>query len=680
MIQVKSPIQMDKEAAEHANSVQSVEASALANLQLAPQSEADISNLVRNKYSHFRNERETQGISELLISALRSYKGRYDPTKRADIEKFGGSKVFSKVIASKCRSATALLRDIYLSTDRPWHTRPTPIPELPGEVVELVAQLVQSEVAQAEAEGMQVTEEQVIERALGLRKVVEKQQRKTAERESELQGDKIQDLLLQGGFYDALAEFLADLPTFPYAVLKGPVVEMRTQLKWNNGKAEKIVAPEMVWQRVSPFDIYFSPSESRPHRREFIERIPFSRGDLSSLREVEGFNKEAIEEVLSLYSGGGLSDWVDSIDSERSDLESKEDPTNQTDTIDALEFHGYIQGKMLKTYGITKIKDELAEYACRVWIVGTRVIRITLNPHASERSIYYVTSYDKTPGSLIGQGLPEILSDYEDVMNACLRSLVNNMAIASGPQVEVNMDRMHETDAEMEMYPWKKWLTMSDPTGSNQPVVRFFQPQSNAQELLSVYSQLQNATDEASGIPKYMQGSGASGGAGRTASGLNMLMQNASKLIQTVASHVDRDILTPALTHVHELLALTSPEGTYNGDIELRITGVTKALQRETERMRQLEFLNITANPIDAQIVGPAVRGEILKEVAGGIGLTRVQDSMPDEETILAQIAAQQPQPEQAANPQAPNPQGEGSPQQAAAPQQQSMRGSSGNI
>jgi len=449
-------------------------------------------------------------------------------------------------------------------------------------------------------------------------------------------------------------------------------------MEWEGEKAVKRMVPKMVWKRVSPFDTYFSPGESRPERREIIEKIPLTRADLAGYRDVEGFNKKAIEETLELYGMGGLRDWIDSIDSERSDLESKQDPSNQADTIDALEFHGYIQGKMLKTYGVTKIKDEYAEYSCRVWLVGRRIIRVTLNPHTSGRPIYYITSYDKTPGSVIGQGLPEILSDYEDVMNACLRSLVNNMAIASGPQVEVNMDRMSHTDSETELYPWKRWLTMSDPTGSNQPVVRFFQPNSNAQELLSVYSQLNTATDEASGIPRYMQGSGASGGAGRTASGLNMLMQNASKLIQTVASHIDNDILTPALTHVHELLALTSQEGTYNGDITLQITGVTRALQRETERMRQLEFLNITANPIDSQIVGPGVRGEILKEVAGGIGLNRVKDSMPDEETILAQIAQQQAQAAQ--QQQAPAPKGEGSPQQAAAPMQQSVRGPSGSI
>jgi hypothetical protein len=679
MIQVKSPIQLDAEAQAAAETTkQTMEAGALANLKLTPMSESGIVNLVRTKYSHFRNERETQGISELLISALRAYRGKYDAEKLNEINKFGGSKVYSKVVASKCRSATALLRDIYLSTDRPWFTRPTPVPDLPGEVIELVAQLVQAEVAQAESEGMQITEELVIERTLALRKMIEKQQRKTAEKEAEEQGDRIQDLLVQGGFYEALADFLIDLPVFPYAVLKGPIVEMRTKMEWVNGKAKKVVAPEMVWKRISPFDIYFSPRESRPHRREIIERVPLTRGDLSSYRDLEGYNKDAIDAILEQYSMGGLTDWVDSIDSERSDLENKEDPTSQTDTIDALEFHGYVQGSMLQTYGITKIKDPSAEYSCRVWLVDSRIIRITLNPHTSERPIYYITSYDKTPGASVGQGLPEILSDYEDVMNASLRSLVNNMAMASGPQVEVNMDRMQATDNEMELYPWKRWLTASDPTGSNQPVVRFFQPQSNAQELLSVYSQLNVATDEASGIPRYMQGSGASGGAGRTASGLNMLMQNASKLIQTVASHVDKDILTPALTHVHELLALTSPEGTYKGDIELRITGVTKALQRETERMRQLEFLNITANPIDSQIVGPGVRSEILKEVAGGIGLNRVQDSMPDEETILAQIAEQQQA--QAASEQAPNPQGEGSPQQAAAPQQQSVRGPSGNI
>ena len=44
--------------------------------------------------------------------------------------------------------------------------------------------------------------------------------------------DKLEEYLAQGGFYTALAEFLVDLPMFPFACMKGPTVRIKTQVKW----------------------------------------------------------------------------------------------------------------------------------------------------------------------------------------------------------------------------------------------------------------------------------------------------------------------------------------------------------------------------------------------------------------------------------------------------------------
>ena len=53
------------------------------------------------------------------------------------------------------------------------------------------------------------------------------------------------------------------------------------------------------------------------------------------------------------------------------------------------------------------------------------------------------------PGTVVGNALPDILTDVADVANATLRALVNDMAIASGPQVIVNDDRIAENEDVM---------------------------------------------------------------------------------------------------------------------------------------------------------------------------------------------------------------------------------------
>ena len=101
--------------------------------------------------------------------------------------------------------------------------------------------------------------------------------------------------------------------------------------------------------------------------------------------------------------------------------------------------------------------------------------------------------------------------------------------------------------------------------------------------------------DEISAIPRYMTGSaGGQGPEGRTASGLSMLMENAGKIMQSVAANIDADIFTPLLQRLYDTVLLTDESGRLQGDENIRVRGVTFANKRETERARILEFLQLT--------------------------------------------------------------------------------------
>ena len=63
------------------------------------------------------------------------------------------------------------------------------------------------------------------------------QARRKAADQAKIAEDKLQEHLAQGGFYTALAEFLVDLPLFPYACIKGPTVRIKTQVKWTRDQA-----------------------------------------------------------------------------------------------------------------------------------------------------------------------------------------------------------------------------------------------------------------------------------------------------------------------------------------------------------------------------------------------------------------------------------------------------------
>ncbi|HEY7822213.1 MAG TPA: hemophilus-specific protein [Acidimicrobiia bacterium] len=602
----------------------------------ARSSAGDLSSLgsyIRAQLDIFRRHRDTggSGWSERLLHALRVFNGEYDPQKLSEIEKFGGSTAYARIVAMKCRGASSLLRDVYLSPDRPWGLDASDDPSVPPEILKSVNELVQMELQQMGAMGQEPDIDSIRDRTMQLVEAARQAAKRKAEGGARIAEDKLDELLKQGGFYKALAEFITDLPLFPFACIKGPVVRILPVVTWEGNSAAVRQVPRLTWTRVSPFDLWWTPGVADIEDAAVIERTRLTRADLNDLLDLPGYNTDAIREILDLYGRGGLMDEPDSTESERAIHESRENPHfNQSGLINCYEFTGNVQGRMLLEYGMDEelIPDPMRDYFVQAWVVGRYVIKVQLAPSPRKRHPYFITSFEKVPGTPVGNGLPDILDDIQEAGNATFRSLINNLSIASGPQVVVNDDRLSGDEDGEDLYPWKRWHVQSDPMGNNtlQPIT-FFQPNSNAQELLGVYQQFVNMADELSAIPKYLSGAGTTSGAGRTASGLAMLMGNASKILQTVAANIDRDVLEPLLSMLFDMVMLTDQSGVLTGEEKVRVLGVSVAVQKETQRARQLEFLQITANPIDAQIVGPKGRAAILRNVATTIG-------MPGEEIV----------------------------------------------
>jgi hypothetical protein len=321
-------------------------------------------------------------------------------------------------------------------------------------------------------------------------------------------------------------------------------------------------------------------------------------------------------------------------------MESRENPVmNESAMITGLAFTGNVQGRMLLEIGFQpdEIEDPMRDYAIQAWLIGQYLIKVQLNPSPRRRHNYYISSWEKVPGTPVGNGIPDVIDDMEEVMNANLRALVNNMSIASGPQVVINEDRQSGMDNSDQLFPWKRWRT-TNPTvaGSTEKAVDFFQPQMNAQELLGVFNAFYGLADDISAIPKYLSGNSPGGGAGRTASGLAMLMGNASKILQTVCANVDRDVMGPNLQNTLDMILLTDTSGLLTGQEEVVPKGTIVAMQKETMRARQMEFLQVTANPIDLSIIGPKGRANVLRSVASTIGMEG-QEIVPSEEALDAQ-------------------------------------------
>lgn len=588
-------------------------------------------------------------VEPKMLQNMRARRGEYDPDKLAQIREMGGSEIFANLTSVKCRSAASWLRDILMATgnERPWTIHPTPVASLPADISEKIVQSVASPLAQSMMVGEQVGDDQVLEVMEAIRDEAMNALQQEAMKRADRMADKMEDQLLEGGFLKALDAFIEDITTFPCAVIKGPVIRKRKALKWVQGpkgweaKAEDVL--KLEWERVSPFDIYPSPAATDVDNGYLIEKHKMSRDDLNALIGVEGYDDSSIRMVLDEYGRGGLREWLTN-DVAIASSEGKSTvhiAQNVDGLIDALQFWGSVQGKMLLEWGLSKdeITDPTKEYHVEAWLIGHYVIKAVLNYDPLCRKPYYKASYEDVPGSWWGNSVCDLVRDSQQVVNATARAIVNNMGIASGPQVTVNVERLAQGEDVTTLTPWRIWQVTNDPTGSASAPVGFFQPDSRIQELMGVFERFSELADEYSGLPKYMAGDSA-GGAGRTASGLSMLMGNANKAIKQVVANIDIGVLDELIERLYDHNMQFSDDPELKGDVQIVARGAASLLNKETAQLRRNEFLQATANPIDMQIVGVQGRAAILRENAKALDMD-VDKIVPPQNVLQQKLAAQ---------------------------------------
>lgn len=614
--------------------------------------------------SHWETARFARNtIEERIIDALRRRNGEYSPDKLAAIREAGGSEIYMMLTSIKCRAAEAWISDVLFQPDEaPWKVKPTPIPELDPDTEATIAEYAQAEADQWQMEAQQVLPQEAIqERIENIKDQLEKRAKEEADKIADRMNTKIEDQTSEGNFETAMREVIKDVVTSPAAFLKGPVVRRRKSLKWGQSEEsgrwepQKGVELRQEWSRVSAFDMYPSPSSKDINDGYLFERHRLRRGDLVAMKGVPGYDAEAIDLVLAEYGTGGLREWLWR-DQERAWLEKRPNEwLNYDDTMDALEFWGSVSGKLLVDWGMPReqVPNLFEEYEINAWLIGNYIIKATINDDLLGERPYFKCSFEEIPGAFWGYGVPEIMRDCQDMCNASARSLVNNMAISSGPQVEYNTDRLPAGEDISDMSPWKVWQTLSDPHGTNTPGVRFHNVPSNAKELMAVYEFFSTLADEYTGIPKYAYGEGGGGsGAAGTASGLSMLMSASARGIKQVIKNLDRPI-EGSIRRAYNWNMLYDSDESIKGDLNVEASGSSSLVAKEQQMIRRNEFLQQTNNPIDLQIMGQEGRAALLREAVKSFDIP-IDDVVPDRDTIIMRAKQAAMQAMNAAQPQQP--------------------------
>jgi len=537
--------------------------------------------------------------------------------------------------------------DVLSSTEKPWALRATPEPsassDMKQKVLDETSRRVQLTIAQIN-KGQDVTGDQIEQLANDINKEFRDEFDFELTKRTKSMETKIHDQMVQGGWDEAFVGFVSDLVTLKCGIIKGPIPRIRKKKEWTWDEAAKKnqvkVVDEVVpeFERVSPFDFFPSPDAVGINDGSLVERIKFTRRGLLDLKDQPGYDADAIDAVLTQHSESQSQDVVeDDLEQEReaAEIRDPDDEHGFSETIMGMEYWCSAQGSMLLEHGMEKDTQgkalgEIDEYEINAIVVADHLIYVDFNKDPLGERPYSKTGWAQIPGSFWAQGVPELMADIQRVCNASARALVNNMAIASGPQAEVDVGRLVPGEVIESIRPHKVWQTTNKGNNASRAVT-FFQPSSNASELMGVYDRFAQLADDYTGIPAYAYGNDRVAGAGRTSSGLSMLMSAAAKGIKRVLLDVEKNIIRSVIKRQFEWnKQYLGPD--FVGDVDVIPTGVVAIMIREQMSDRRTQFLQSTANDFDMRIVGLKGRAAVLRETAETLEIPGKELTLSDEE------------------------------------------------
>lgn len=597
---------------------------------------------VQEQFTRMKNDR-TQ-TDDLLLRCLYSRKGEYTPEELGLISGDSTTPASSlallhtyfPITGTKCRAGEAWIADIFTGTEgRLWTISPTPVPNVPEYIKELVIQQIKKEVSQF---GPPTEEGSLRERVKELRDIAMAHVQDAAKQATDRMSQKIDDQLHECGFDGVMTDFVSDVLTFPYAVIKGPIVKNQQMLMWKNEEPVVKTTASLCTERVSPFDYYWSQFATSPQEGNIVELMHMTRAALHNCIGLENFNDDKIREVLQAYPTGHKV--YTQVTTQRQQLERNTyNNINDNEIIDTFDFWGSLPGYLLQDWGVKKgVKDRDASYEVNAWVINGICIRCIMNPDPLKKRPYYVTAYEKVPGSMIGRSPPMLMRANQEIINSAYRALRRNMGLSSGPFCEVDISRLSGQQAPNEIRPSMVKAVEPDLTGSSNPAYRFHDINSHAQELENTIIEEIKKCDDITGIPAYSYGNAAVSGAGRTVGGLAMLMGNASKGIKKVIGNIEDDVLNPLVTSFYNYNMLYSDDKTLKVDAQVVARGPTGVILKEAQVQRRVEALQVLGPFIPTGIIPKDGLAHLLRQVLTGLDLD-TDKIIPDPDKA-AQLAA----------------------------------------
>lgn len=421
---------------------------------------------------------------------------------------------------------------------------------------------------------------------------------------------KIQDQLNENGTSRELRNVAFEMCLFGHGILKGPLGTKKEYPKWDETgtytpKFEFVPMNEYV----SIWDFYPDSSGRGLESCEHVtQRHCMSKTSLRALKRRPSFRPDSIEVAISSGFNYTPEYWEHTLDEREQD--------GNLDRYEVLEYWGYVDKEFADNYEIDIPEEyaDLDQVQVNIWICNDQVLRFVINPFKPQRIPYHSVPYELNPYSFFGIGVAENMEDTQEVMNGFFRLMIDNAVLSSNVIFEVDETNL-VPNQDMTMRPGKIFRRQGGAPG--QAIFGTTIP-NVTNEAMMVFDKARQLADESTGMPSYAHGQTGIQGVGRTASGMNMLMGAAAQNVKAVVRNVDDYLLIPLGQDMFAFNMQYNFDEEFLGDVKVVARGTESLMRNEIRSQKIMQFLQITANPLDAPISN---REYLLRELAAGLDL-----------------------------------------------------------
>lgn len=539
-----------------------------------------------------RAEMDRRLTEERWLQDLRQYRGRYDPDVLAAIGP-NRSKAFVRKTRVKVKTVDSRVADLLFpaGSEKNWEIDSTPVPSVSKEQREQAVRFLQQQ-----AGGQPIPKEALDKILVDLVKQAAKKMAKV-----------IEDQLIEARYKQVSLQTIHSGHLYGTGIMKGPLVERKIRTtfvhegsKWV-AKSESYVVPFVDYVPIWRF--YPDMNATSLDQCKYVyERHSMTKADMAELAQRKSFDSKKIIAYIKAHPDGEVK--LRYYDNELRIIgERSANQGNKQNQYEVLERWGWVDGAKLKSIGVKVPEDRIHEsFFSNIWLLPNgEVIKAVLQPINGVTWPYHLYYFDKDETSIFGEGLAAIMRDDQTMLNASVRMMLDNSAIASGPMLEVSPNLLANTDRMDEMYPWKIWFRNTAQPG--QPAVKAIELPSRLGDLAGMADRFENNADEVTAIPRYMSGENVGSGAAGTASGMSMLMGAANIVIKDLITAWDEGVTRPFLTALYRWNMQFHKDNAIKGDFDVKARGTASLVAKEV-RTRQLnEFAQLTANQLDAPFI-----------------------------------------------------------------------------